>query len=395
MNKIIESTEIIWPASISEVPKEVFVREDVFEKEIERIFMGAQWHPVAMEAEIPNIGDFKTFDLGRSPLLITRGKDNTIRAFFNACTHRGTQLETEVRGNRSAFKCPYHSWMFNLQGDLAGCPGIDEFKPGFEKSDYRLNGLRVEIFCGIVFVTASEEAPDLLDWLGQRPAETIKDALGGGRPLEVLGYQKTLYSSNWKAYADNDGYHPPLLHAAFRLLGWQGGAGEQYATENGHGGVESQLKRATDNGFLNDFSLIEFKGESPLTGSRVVQLFPFTVIVKHLDVISIRFAIPRSVDETEVHYVYFGEQDDTPELRLHRVRQASNLLGPCGMISMEDAAVFQRIHQGSYTPGVAEFQKGVRSTSEIWFDYKQNDEAANIPKWEYYRKIMGFRRETM
>jgi hypothetical protein len=61
---------------------------------------------------------------------------------------------------------------------------------------------------------------------------------------------------------------------------------------------------------------------------------------------------------------------------------------------MEDASIFLRVQQGNRTPGNAVFQKGVkRERGDIWLDFKQNDEAGNLPKWEYYRRVMGFERE--
>ena len=83
MNMQVEITpELVWPTDINDVPKEVFVRDDIFERELQEIFYGPYWHPVAHVAEIPNPGDFKTFDLGRVPLLIARGDDNEIRVFL-------------------------------------------------------------------------------------------------------------------------------------------------------------------------------------------------------------------------------------------------------------------------------------------------------------------------
>ena len=68
-------TPVHWPAKLNEIPKDIFDREDIFRLELERIFYGPEWHPVAHTGELPNVGDFKTFDLGRMPLLIVRGKD--------------------------------------------------------------------------------------------------------------------------------------------------------------------------------------------------------------------------------------------------------------------------------------------------------------------------------
>jgi hypothetical protein len=144
---------------------------------------------------------------------------------------------------------------------------------------------------------------------------------------------------------------------------------------------------------LRDPSLLEFKDVDVKVGSRVVKMFPLFVAVKHLDVINLRFANPLATDKTEVHYAYFGLQSDSPELLKHRVRQSSNLTGPSGFVSMEDASVFQRIHLGSNTPGYATFQKGVANDSVLSYQYVQNDEASNLVKWDYYRRAMGFGRE--
>src|SRR3546814_20222432 len=102
------------------------------------MFQGEEWHPVCHESEIPERGDFKTFRLAGIPLLIARGDDGIVRAFFNACSHRGNQLETAPMGNKQEFECPYHRWLFSTRGDLVGCPNQREFVPGFNRSDYPL-----------------------------------------------------------------------------------------------------------------------------------------------------------------------------------------------------------------------------------------------------------------
>ncbi|MDO9450642.1 MAG: aromatic ring-hydroxylating dioxygenase subunit alpha [Rugosibacter sp.] len=383
----------VWPAKLNQVPKEVFGDKALFEEELKKIFYGDCWHAVGHAAEIPNIGDFKTFDLGRVPLLIARGKDNQVRVFYNSCTHRGNQLETSVSGNRKEFECPYHRWLFSLEGDLAACPGSKEFAPDFKQENFGLVEVKSEQFLGLILVTMGANTPPLKEWLGELVPPTLSTILGGDGRLKLLGYQKVRYASNWKGYNDNDGYHGGLLHTAFRMLNFQGGQGTQRMSVNGHWIIEAELKPAQNTGFLNDPSLIDFKATDPKRGSLIVQLYPLTVMVKHMDVVNLRFAVARSHDVTEVHYAYFAHEDDDEALLQHRIRQASNLLGPCGMVSMEDAAVFQRIHIGNHTPGFAEFQKGVASLSELSFDVKQSDESGNLPRWEHYRKVMGFKRE--
>lgn len=380
-----------WPAEFNTIPKDVFHRGDVYQAELERIFYGREWHPLAHVSELPNKGDFKTLQIGEAPVLIVHGDDDRVRVFFNSCPHRGTQLKTCARGNDKEIECPYHRWLFNLRGDLQGAPGMDQFEPGFRKQDYGLRELRSGEFCGLILATCRDDTPDLGEFL--RGAEDyLRKALGGDGRLTLIGYQKTIYGTNWKEYGDNEGYHPPLLHRAFRLLRWQGGKGTQGVTENGHKVLEAEVQRPNP-GFLNDHSLVEFRDTSTPPRSVVVSLWPMTTIVKHMDVINIRYAFPRSPDETEVHYAYFAHQNDSPELYDHRVRQASNLLGPSGFISLEDGAVFNRVHEGSYGLGTVAFHKGYegKPLASPCF-VAQNDEASNLLRWERYRQTMGFER---
>jgi anthranilate 1,2-dioxygenase large subunit len=387
-----ESPSIEWSEHINEVPKEVFVREDVYRVELERIFYGPQWHPIAHESEIPNNGDYKTVSHAGVPLLVARGQDGVVRVFYNSCSHRGNQVETAPMGNKKEFECPYHRWLFSTEGKLIGCSNEREFSPGFDRKDYPLAQPRTSSFYGLIFITMSPETEELDEFLGDLK-KTLMELMAGDGRLKLLGYQKVRYDTNWKAYTDNDGYHAPLLHQAFSLLNWQGASGRQYtATKRGHIGFEAGLSVASQQTVLKDPTLIEYRGSSHAIGSRLVNMFPTFVATKHLDVINLRFATALGLEKVEVHYAYFAHADDDEEMVHHRLRQSSNLLGPCGLISMEDASIFHRMHIGNKTPGVATFQKGVKDTNEIPTEMTQNDETGQLPRWEYYREIMGFER---
>ena len=273
-----------------------------------------------------------------------------------------------------------------------GAPGMDQFQPAFRKEDYGLRELRSGEFCGLIFATCSEQTPSLDEFL-RGTKEYLPKALGGDGRLQLIGYQKVIYGTNWKEYGDNEGYHPPLLHRAFRLLRWQGGKAAQGVTEGGHKVMEAEVQKPPT-GFLDDQSLVEFRDPSVPPRSVVVSFWPMTTIVRHMDVINVRYAFPLSPDETEVQYAYFAHVDDSPELLAHRVRQASNLLGPSGFISLEDGAVFSRLHGGSRSLGTVAFQKGYQGKPlDAPCFVAQNDEASNLLRWERYRRTMGFARD--
>lgn len=382
---------VTWPEEVSHVPKDIFIREDIYREELKRIFYGAEWIPVAHASEIPAPGDFKTFVVGEVPLLITRDESGEINVMYNSCSHRGAQVETAWHGNKRRFECPYHRWNFDARGNLIGCPLKPGESEGFSRADYPLAKPRIAIVHGLIFVTFSDETPSIETYL-HGYEDKLANAMGGDGKLVLLGYHRLTLNANWKTYHDNDAWHAPLLHLAFRMLNWQGGKGSQFVDDRGHRGFESVLSLPKSQTLIADTSLIEYKEANFERGSCSLHLFPLFAAVKHLDSIGLRFVNPIGVDRTELHFAYFGREEDDEEMRRHRIRQSSNLLGPCGLVSMEDAAVFQRLHIGSHTPGFQIFQKGIKDRHTIPETFSQNDESANIPSWEYYRKVMGFRK---
>jgi anthranilate 1,2-dioxygenase large subunit len=366
-----------------DLPKEIFSDPVIYREELKRIFYGPYWHPVAHRAELPELNSFKTAWLGEIPVIITRGADDRIRALVNSCSHRGTLLEQRRVGVANEFQCPYHRWLFDNEGAFCGAPGQRDFRADLTDKDYALPALRVEEFAGLIFVTLDRDAPLLETFLGEC-AQPLRDCMIDEGRLTLLGYQRVVYKTNWKTYFDNDFYHAPLLHQGFRILGWQGGKGDvAIAQPVGHFAVGYQSSPYVDNGYLADPSVVEFRGDDDR--ARVVALRPVSVITKHVDTINVRFARPLGVDRTEVSYAFFGHESDSPEFRDHRARQASNLLGPSGFITIEDAAVFNRQQMTSGDLGHQRFVKGVDNPPE---DATQNDEIGNTIGWAYYREMM-------
>ena len=111
--------DVRWPAKFNEIPKEVFHRADVYRLELERIFHGPEWHPVAHFAEVPKPGDLKTGYVGETPVLIVHGDDGVVRVFQNSCPHRGTPLDWLPdrfldRGGRHIL-CATHGALFRIE----------------------------------------------------------------------------------------------------------------------------------------------------------------------------------------------------------------------------------------------------------------------------------------
>src|SRR6202795_1596334 len=106
----------------SRVPYKVFSSQAVYDREQERIYRGPTWNFVALEAEIPNSGDFKSTFVGDTPVVVTRNEDRSLSAWVNRCAHRGAMVCRATRGNTKSHICAYHQWSYDTRGNLRGVP---------------------------------------------------------------------------------------------------------------------------------------------------------------------------------------------------------------------------------------------------------------------------------
>lgn len=189
----------------------------IFDLEIERIYHSG-WVWVAHESEIPETGDFKTTHVGKTPVIVTRGKDGAVHVLLNRCRHRGATVCDRNQGNARAFTCPYHAWSYGLDGRLIGVPFDEGYKGLLDKANYPLVSLKVGVYRGLVFASMNEEVEALEDFLGDaRPWIDLFLLQGGGFPVKVAGAHKFRFTGNWKIQLENttDGYHFPFVHRTF------------------------------------------------------------------------------------------------------------------------------------------------------------------------------------
>jgi phenylpropionate dioxygenase-like ring-hydroxylating dioxygenase large terminal subunit len=164
-------------------------------------------------SELPKVGDFKTIDLAGVPVLIVRSTDRTIRAFLNACRHRGTKLVWDACGEkRRAFACPYHAWTYDTTGKLIAIPYENGF-PNVDKSEHGLVALPTTVHQGFIYVQTSPDAPkiDVDSWLGNVGYDFTQMNLAD---YSVFKSEVVPRKNNWKLAIDIflENYHTKWTH---------------------------------------------------------------------------------------------------------------------------------------------------------------------------------------
>jgi phenylpropionate dioxygenase-like ring-hydroxylating dioxygenase large terminal subunit len=163
-------------------------------------------------SQLPDAGDFVTIDLPGNRVLLVRQSDGGIRAFVNACRHRGACLVDEESGQRRVFSCGYHGWAYNCDGGLRSVPYEATFG-AVDRSEYGLVELPCETRYGFVWVVQRPAAPiDVAAWMGP----DMDGILSGYRMerFEVIRMSSFEEPMNWKVLEDAfiDGYHLKFVH---------------------------------------------------------------------------------------------------------------------------------------------------------------------------------------
>lgn len=193
------------------IPAGPYYREDYFELEREAIFKRT-WLHVGHMCEIPEPGNFivRPIEVAKTSILITHGKDGKLRAFHNACTHRGTQLVSETSGAKSSFTCPYHAWTFGYDGKLRSAPDFEQFY--VEQSACDLRSVSVDVCAGLIFINLDPSPQqNLREFLGPLPERL--EALPVAKATTFSEYVYEI-EANWKLTFDNfqEVYHLRVIH---------------------------------------------------------------------------------------------------------------------------------------------------------------------------------------
>lgn len=365
------------------VDNRLYTDQHAFDLEVKRIFHRS-WLFVAHESEIANPGDFVTTTLFGNPIIVTRDRDHRAHAFLNVCRHRGSKLVDDMSGHCSAFRCPYHFWVYSLKGELVGIPQEQAYDgTGFEKENYPLVEIDCEIELGLVFVNLTKEHESLRDWLGEDLVETMSTPLALA-DFNVIGSSPPQHLSvNWKVVTENarDGYHVPFVHPFLRKAS---PPGPYRLPGNGHA---IQQLGADPRAF--DPADWDYVATHPLPGLEVgdgwiVNLFPDTMIQLRWNMISIDFLRVLTPTECVLENRILGLASDTEEVRAVRLKNHQHWFA--NPLYDEDMPVFHKQQAGVSAP-LLRFSITARGTDATTGTRGDDNRLRHF--WTKWREMMG------
>lgn len=410
-----DQKEYAWPAEGLEcIPDWVYTSEAIYEREVEKIFHGRTWNYVALEAEIPNPGDYKRSYVGPTPVVVSRAEDGSVNVFENRCAHRGAEFCRHSRGNNKEFVCPYHQWSYDLKGNLQGVPfkrGVNKaggMPKDFRNEEHGLKKLKVATRNGVVFASYCQDMEPLEDYL---TPEILKDfdVVFNGKKLHIHGYYKNEIPANWKMYFENlkDPYHATLLHSFLVVFGLLVAGNESAMIADSkygvHGTMASAKKedkyasvsedtkkemRSFHDMRLQDERFLDFVKEFDSPWSVTMQtIWPNLIVQREMNTLGVRHIVPNGPNSFVMMWTMFGYEDDTEEMTRHRLRQG-NLMGPSGFLGLEDNEALKFAQEGitksTTDTSVVKLDPGTIGTSKSLIS-----EAAIRAMYKHYREVMG------
>lgn len=345
------------------LPSWAYNSEAFFELEKQHLFLGS-WQLVCHLSNIPNNGDYFTFELFNERVMAIRGHDGTVRAFHNVCAHRAARLLDGDSGNcGKRLTCPYHNWGYDLEGNLTNVPYRDQFVD-FDESQNSLVPVEMEIFQGFIFVrlkavdglsVADQFAPYLEELKPYRFEELEPMARVVMRPRKV----------NWKQIADNyvDALHIPIAHPGLSAL-----VGNSYGVEvGGKGGyihkMWSDVRKTRKNTLSNRLYDQILPTMDHLSADKqrhwvYYRLWPnlaFDVYPEQMDFMQF---IPISATTTMIRELPYALPDDRREVQIARyLNWRINR-----QVNAEDTDLISRVQDGMGTSG---YSSGPLAKTEV------------------------------
>lgn len=192
------------------LPRAFYCDDTVLAADLERLF-GRCWLFAGHACQVARAGEYFLYDVGRESLIILRGDDGELRAFFNVCRHRGSRVCTAPSGRAKKLVCPYHQWAYDHSGALLAARGMG---PDFAPGQYGLRPAHVRELQGLIYVCLAHQPPPFEAALREVGAQLAPHGLERAKICCTREYE---VRANWKLIFENNRecYHCPVGHPEY------------------------------------------------------------------------------------------------------------------------------------------------------------------------------------
>ena len=185
----------------------------IYERELEKLVF-RNWILAGHVSQWPESGDYRVLNVDKESAIIVRGSDGRLKGFANVCRHRGSRVCLEQEGHVDKFQCPYHGWMYDIDGNLTAARNMDD---GFDKSTHGLKPVSVGEIYGLVLVCFDDNPPSL-----EGAIRELKEpmAMYDFETLKVAAQKSYPIPANWKLSIENyqECYHCATAHPEYAKM---------------------------------------------------------------------------------------------------------------------------------------------------------------------------------
>ena len=339
----------------SGLPNEAYASPDFARYERDQV-LSKTWICIGFGKDIPQPGDAKPVSLMGIPLMMVRRRDNSIAVFHNVCSHRGAVILDAPRNVQNSLRCPYHSWVYDLDGRLTATPNIGGARQhsceGFDKSKHGLKEVRSTLFWDLVFINLSGDA-ESFEAFSAKIRERWQDFdMSLIRHAGNDSSMKLTVNCNWKLAVENycEAYHLPVVHPGLNSYSKL----EDHYNINEEGAFAGQGSTAytpllVENG--PDLPHFPNLPEKWAKAAEYASLFPNVLLGIHQDhyyaILLEAVAVDRTVEHLEIYYVGDAAMEDT-----YASTRTANL-ATWKVVFDEDVDVVERMQRGRQSPGFA------------------------------------------
>ncbi len=201
------------PSDSYTLPARFYHDPAIWEHEKSAIF-ARSWYYAGHVSQLSEPGCFLTVKIHEQNVFVARTRQGDLKAFYNVCPHRGHELVSGT-GRKNVITCPYHAWAFDFDGTLKSARNTETVK-GFDKSQFSLKEVRVEVFCGLVLVNLDADAISFAEQMGDLESE-IRHYVPTVDDLQFAQRDTYEVKANWKVLVDNflECYHCHPAHKDF------------------------------------------------------------------------------------------------------------------------------------------------------------------------------------